>query len=139
MLQGGKRGAGIAAAHDAAMHTELQRAGPIEEVRPFQANLDQFAFNESVGALEEQAGASHVGKLPAAAFPGPQGVLKLQTEGKTMLLTAPVASSGARHGAQMREVSPVQGRLVRAIRIVKTRPLERGRGFERIVSAYQRF
>jgi hypothetical protein len=102
MLQGGKRGAGIAAAHDAAMHTELQRAGPIEEVRPFQANLDQFAFNESVGALEEQAGASHVGKLPAAAFPGPQGVLKLQTERKTLLLTAPVTSSGARHRARMR-------------------------------------
>ena len=118
------------------MQTELQGTGTVQQVRPLQRNLDEFAPNESVVALEEQAGASHIGDFPGAVLPGFQRVCQLQGEWKTALLPA-VTASDRRYAA--REVSPVQGKQIRAVRIIKTRPLERGRGSQMIVSAYQRF
>jgi hypothetical protein len=138
VLHGCNGSSGIAAAQDAALHAELQWTGSVQQVRPFQRDFDQLTLDESVAALEEQAGASHIGKFPAAMLPGYQRIRQLQSEGKTAL-SPPVTSSVGRRGARMREVSPVKGKQVRAIRIVKTRPLKRGRSFETVASAYQRF
>jgi hypothetical protein len=120
------------------VHTELQWTGTVQQVRPFERDLDELAPNEPVAALEEQAGASHIGELPDAVLPGIQSVRQLQSQGEAALF-APIFSSDGRKRARTRNVSPVKGKEVRAIRIVKTRPLERGRSFERIATAYQRF
>jgi len=85
------------------MHTELQWTGSVEQVRPVERNLNELTFSEPVAALEEQAGASHIGEVPAAVLPGFQCVLELQSERETPLHAAVFSGDGAR----MREVSPV--------------------------------
>ena len=77
VLHGGNGGAGIAAAQDAAMHAELQRTATVQQVRPFERDLDEFALNEVMATLEEQAGTSHIGEFPAAVFAGSQCVRQL--------------------------------------------------------------
>jgi hypothetical protein len=59
-----------------------------------------------VVALEEQAGTSHIGEIPAAVLPGFQCVLELQSERETPLHAA-VFSRNGRAAARMREVSPM--------------------------------
>jgi len=88
------------------VHTELQRTGSVQQIRPFQRDLDEFALDEPVGAPEEQTGASHIGEIPAAVFPGFQCVRQLQSERKAALFPA-VISRDARRGARTRDVSKV--------------------------------
>jgi len=59
------------------MHTELKWTGPVQQVRPFQGDLNQFALDEPVTAVEQQAGTSHIGEFPAAVLPGFQAVGQL--------------------------------------------------------------
>jgi hypothetical protein len=105
VLHGGNSGSGIGAAQDAAVHAELQWTRSVQQVRPFQRDLDDFALYESVVALEEQTGTSHIGEFSAAVFPGFQYVCQLQSEGKTALFP-PVISRDRRRGSPTRDFSP---------------------------------